>query len=191
MSQERIQRWTDVALKREGGTEITKGAARLYSALLVRETEGLLKLVLTRPARVTVPGETDASARVALALGGAISVDGRDVSVGDSILSWKAGSMSAAALQFATSAEAEAFASAAGEPTPAASLESLDLNRPEVQRYVAELLVDPAFEKFVGDLGEYYDRLKKTLPADAAGAAPFVRGRGGTASKRTDPMDDD
>ena len=56
MSQERIQRWTDVALKREGGTEITKGAARLYSALLVRETEGLLKLVLTRPARVTVPG---------------------------------------------------------------------------------------------------------------------------------------
>ena len=52
MSQERIQRWTDVALKREGGTEITKGAARLYSALLVRETEGLLKLVLTRPARV-------------------------------------------------------------------------------------------------------------------------------------------
>ena len=52
-------------------------------------------------------------------------------------------------------------------------------------------LFDPAFEKFVGDLGEYYDRLKKTLPADAAGAAPFVRGRGGTASKRTDPMDDD
>ena len=103
--------------------------------------------------------------------------------------------MSAAALQFATSAEAEAFASAAGDPTPAASLESLDLNRPEVQRYVAELLLDPAFDKFVGDLGEYYDRLKKTLPADsnaeAAGATPFVRGRGGTASKRTDPMDDD
>ena len=48
-----------------------------------------------------------------------------------------------------------------------------------------------SFEKFVGDLGEYYDRLKKTLPADAAGAAPFVRGHGGTASKRTDPMDDD
>ena len=66
----------------------------------------------------------------------------------------------------------------------------MDLKRPEVQRYVAELLIDPAFEKFVGDLGEYYDRLKKTLPADA-GAAPFVRGRGGTASKRTDPMDDD
>ena len=101
--------------------------------------------------------------------------------------------MSAAALQFATSAEAEAFASAAGDPTPAASLESLDLKRPEVQRYVAELLIDPAFEKFVGDLGEYYDRLKKTLPADdsGAGAVPFVRGRGGTASKRTDPMDDD
>ena len=183
MSQERIQRWTDVALKREGGTEITKGAARLYSALLVRETEGLLKLVLTRPARVTVPGETDASARVALTLGGAISVDGRDVTVGDC----------AAQLQFATSAEAEAFASAAGEPTPAASLESLDLKRPEVQRYVAELLIDPAFEKFVGDLGEYYDRLKKTLPAEdaGAGATPFVRGRGGTASKKTDPMDDD
>ena len=181
MSQERIQRWTDVALKREGGAEITKGAARLYSALLVRETEGLLKLVLTRPARVTVPGETDASARVALALGGGISVDGRDVTVGDG----------AAQLQFATSAEAEAFTSAAGDPTPAASLESLDLNRPEVQRYVAEILVDPAFDKFVGDLGEYYDRLKKTLPADAAGATPFVRGRGGTASKRTDPMDDD
>ena len=52
---------------------------------------------------------------------------------------------------------------------------------------------DPAFDKFVGDLGEYYDRLKKTLPAEAAGAGatPFVRGRGGTASKRTDPMDDD
>ena len=85
------------------------------------------------------------------------------------------------------------FAAAAGEPTPAASLESLDLNRPEVQRYVAELLIDPAFEKFVGDLGEYYDRLKKTLPAEdaGAGATPFVRGRGGTASKRTDPMDDD
>ena len=88
-------------------------------------------------------------------------------------------------------AEAEAFAAAAGEPTPAASLESLDLNRPEVQRYVAELLIDPAFEKFVGDLGEYYDRLKKALPADAAGATPFVRKGGGTASKRTDPMDDD
>ena len=94
-------------------------------------------------------------------------------------------------VQFATSAEAEAFASAAGEPTPAASLDSLDLKRPEVQRYVAELLIDPGFEKFVGDLGEYYDRLKKTLPADDAGATPFVRGRGGTASKRTDPMDDD
>jgi len=104
-----------------------------------------------------------------------------DLSVGDG----------AAALQFATSAEAEAFASAAGDPTPAASLEALDLNRPEVQRYVAELLVDPGFEKFVGDLGEYYDRLKKTLPADATDAMPFVRGRGGTASKRTDPMDDD
>ena len=180
MPQVPLQRWTDVALKREGGTEITKGAARLYGAVLVRETEGLLKLVLTRPARVTVPGETDASARVALALGGAISVAGRDVSVGDG----------AAALQFATSAEAEAFASAAGDPTPVA-LESLDLKRPEVQRYVAELLVDPGFDKFVGDLGEYYDRLKKTLPADAAGAAPFVRGRGGTASKKTDPMDDD
>ena len=126
-------------------------------------------------------GETDASARVALALGGGISVDGRDVTVGDG----------AAQLQFATAAEAEAFASAAGEPTPAASLESLDLNRPEVQRYVAELLIDPAFEKFVGDLGEYYDRLKKTLPAEDAGATPFVRGRGGTASKKTDPMDDD
>ena len=50
-----------------------------------------------------------------------------------------------------------------------------------------------SFEKFVGDLGEYYDRLKKTLPADdsGAGATPFVRGKGGTASKRTDPMDDD
>ena len=68
MSQVPLQRWTDVALKREGGAEITKGAARLYGAVLVRETEGLLKLVLTRPARVTVPGETDASARVALAL---------------------------------------------------------------------------------------------------------------------------
>ena len=56
MPQVPLQRWTDVALKREGGTEITKGAARLYGAVLVRETEGLLKLVLTRPARVTVPG---------------------------------------------------------------------------------------------------------------------------------------
>ena len=63
MPQVPLQRWTDVALKREGGAEITKGAARLYGAVLVRETEGLLKLVLTRPARVTVPGETDASAR--------------------------------------------------------------------------------------------------------------------------------
>ena len=54
MPQVPLQRWTDVALKREGGAEITKGAARLYGAVLVRETEGLLKLVLTRPARVTV-----------------------------------------------------------------------------------------------------------------------------------------
>ena len=56
------------------------------------------------------------------------------------------------------------------------SLESLDLNRPEVQRYVAELLLDPGFDKFVGELGEYYDRLKKTLPAEdagATGATPF------------------
>ena len=96
----------------------------------------------------------------------------------------------AAQLQFAAASEAQAFA-AASDPTPAASLESLDLDRPEVQRYVAELLLDPGFDKFVGDLGEYYDRLKKTLPAEDAGATPFVRGRGGTASKRTDPMDDD
>ena len=67
----------------------------------------------------------------------------------------------------------------------------MGLDRPAVQRYVAELLLDPNFEKFVGDLGEYYDRLKKTLPAEAAGATPFVRGRRCTASKRTDPMDDD
>ena len=46
MPEQHLQRWTDVALKREGGNEITKGAARLYGALLVRETEGLLKLVL-------------------------------------------------------------------------------------------------------------------------------------------------
>ena len=65
------------------------------------------------------PGETDASARVALALGGGISVDGRDVTVGDG----------AAQLQFATAAEAEAFAAAAGEPTPA-SLESLGARPP-------------------------------------------------------------
>ena len=85
------------------------------------------------------------------------------------------------------------FAAAAGEPTPAASLESLDLNRPEVQSYVAELLLDPGFDKFVGELGDYYDRLKKKLPSEAGGGAtPFVPGRsGGTASKRTDPMDDD
>ena len=77
--------------------------------------------------------------------------------------------------------------------TPAASLESLDLNRPEVQSYVAELLLDPGFDKFVGELGDYYDRLKKKLPSEAGGGAtPFVPGRsGGTASKRTDPMDDD
>ena len=149
-----------------------------------------------------MPGETDASARVALTLGGAISVDGRDVTVGvrlvrehrrilpDGLRLVRDG---AAQLQFATSAEAEAFASAAGEPTPAASLESLDLNRPEVQSYVAELLLDPSFDKFVGELGDYYDRLKKKLPSEAGGGAtPFVPGRsGGTASKRTDPMDDD
>ena len=78
-----------------------------------------------------------------------------------------------------------------GDPTPAASLESLDLNRPEVQRYVAELLVDPAFDKFVGDLAEYYDRLKKTLPRGDGESTPFVRGQGGTASKRSDPMDEE
>ena len=129
------------------------------------------------------PGETDASARIVLAIGGGIAVAGCDVSVGDG----------AAALKFATTAEAEAFAAAAGEPTPAASLESLDLNRPEVQSYVAELLLDPDFDKFVGELGDYYDRLKKKLPSEAGGGAtPFVPGRsGGTASKRTDPMDDD
>ena len=62
---------------------------------------------------------------------------------------------------------------------------------PRGPRFLRGFAVDPAFDRFVGDLGEYYDRLKKTLPADAAGAAPFVRGHGGTASKRTDPMDDD
>ena len=50
----------------------------------------------------------------------------------------------AALLQFATASEAENFAAAAGDPTPAASLEALDLDRPAVQRYVAELLLDPA-----------------------------------------------
>ena len=64
MPQVPLQRWTDVALKREGGTEITKGAARLYGAVLVRETEGLLKLVLTRPARVTVPTKVGRLARL-------------------------------------------------------------------------------------------------------------------------------
>ena len=48
------------------------------------------------------------------------------------------------------------------------------------------LRVDPAFDRFVGDLGEYYDRLKKTLPAEDAGATPFVRGRGGTAEELSD-----
>lgn len=60
-----------------------------------------------------------------------------------------------------------------------------------MQRYVAELLVDPAFDTFVGDLVEYYDRLKKTLPRGGGENAPFVRGQGGTASKGSDPMDDE
>ena len=80
----------------------------LYVAVLVREAEGLLKLVLTRPARVTVPGESYASERITLAIGGVITVAGRDVSVDG-----------AAHLQFATAAEAKAFAAAAGEPTTA------------------------------------------------------------------------
>ena len=51
MPQVPLQRWTDVALKREGGSEITKGAARLYGAVLVRETEGLLSSRTATPSR--------------------------------------------------------------------------------------------------------------------------------------------
>ena len=54
MSEERLQRWTDVDLKRVGGKETTAGG--FYRGVLVREGGGLLKFILTRPARVTVPG---------------------------------------------------------------------------------------------------------------------------------------
>ena len=37
----------------------------------------------------------------------------------------------------------------------------------------------------------WYSYLDCYNATNAAGATPFVRGRGGTASKRTDPMDDD
>ena len=104
-----LHRWTNVALRRHSGAQVTADADRLYVAALVRETEGLLKLVLTRPARVTVPGETHASERTALAIGGVITVTGRDANIDG-----------AAHLQFATAAEAKAFAAAAGEPTTVA-----------------------------------------------------------------------
>ena len=56
-----------------------------------------------------MPGETHASERIALAIGGVITVAGRDANVDG-----------AAHLQFATAAEAKAFAAAVGEPTTVA-----------------------------------------------------------------------
>ena len=61
-----------------------------------------------------------------------------------------------ARLDFATAAEAAAFrAAAAPAAAPPPPLDVLDANRPAVQRYVCELLVDPKFEKLVLSPREY------------------------------------
>lgn len=50
----------------------------------------------------------------------------------------------------------------------------LNMNDVEVQRYVASLLIDPDFHDFVHDIGVFYSKIRKSIPAasDAHLVAP-------------------
>jgi len=49
-----------------------------------------------------------------------------------------------------------------------AKTSSLDLNDPNVQAYIASLLVDPEFESFVNDLASFYTKMKTALPSSSS-----------------------
>lgn len=43
----------------------------------------------------------------------------------------------------------------------------LNMNDVEVQRYVASLLIDPDFHDFVHDIGVFYSKIRRSIPASS------------------------
>ena len=167
---EKVARWQDVALEARNGVEVTDGRARLYAGTLqLRQEDGAFVLALVRPPRAPKrsadpggrPPEPDATAKVAVACGSPAR-DGRRVALA-----------SGARVAFATVAEASAFVGHLAPATAAAAAHGAafpDLGRPAVQRYVAGLLLDPDFGRFVGDVGTFCDALRAAVPAPAPAA---------------------
>ena len=170
-------RYTDVAVEMYRGVETTPatGRNRVYAATLSGPASGGagtfegLVLTLVRPKQVHLPLEIDETAKVVLAFSELArpSRDGARVSFGDR-----------AVVKFATVAEAASFcAEASGSSAKRAALP--DLRSPVVQEYVAALLLDPDFDKFVADVGDFCARFRETVPAAAvpfAGGAPVASG---------------
>lgn len=154
--QDVVARWSDVRVLRLAGADVTSGVDRRYAMTLVSAGTALA-LHLTRPSLISAPGATDASSKLAVPL------TTRVAQAGPRRAAFDAG---ATVVELATRFEATQLLEAVG----AAGTDALDLDLADVatQRYVAELLLDPRFEDFVRDMGDFVNRLRAPTRAAAS-----------------------
>ena len=153
--QDVVARWSDVRVLRLAGADIGAGVDRRYAMTLV-STGTVLALHLTRPSLISAPGATDASSKLCIQASGVAQAGPRRAA-------FDAG---ATVVELATRFEATQLLEAVG----AAGTDALDLDLADVatQRYVAELLLDPRFEDFVRDMGDFVNRLRAPTRAAAS-----------------------
>ena len=141
---------------RLAGADVTSGVDRRYAMTLVSAGTALA-LHLTRPSLISAPGATDASSKIAIPLASGVAQAGPRRAAFDA---------GATVVELATRFEATQLLEAVG----AAGTDALDLDLADVatQRYVAELLLDPRFEDFVRDMGDFVNRLRAPTRAAAS-----------------------
>ena len=154
--QDVVARWSDVRVLRLAGADVTSGVDRRYAMTLVSAGTALA-LHLTRPSLISAPGATDASSKIAIPLASGVAQAGPRRAAFDA---------GATVVELATRFEATQLLEAVG----AAGTDALDLDLADVatQRYVAELLLDPRFEDFVRDMGDFVNRLRAPTRAAAS-----------------------
>lgn len=181
-----LARFTDVRLVKYGGEAVTQGVDRRYSMSLMQQVDGTISLDLSRPSVQMVPGAVDSTSKVKV---GPL-VAGEITSIGPRVVAF--GKDEAAAIELMSQSETRGFMGAVDEYGLGKNL-SLNLNLDDVstQRYVCELLLDPKFEDFVQDMGDFVARLRAGSRAPGVTAPAGESSSGLICSQPRDAVADD